>query len=346
LPHATRGLPSRSHGPSRNATFPRAACVFLPLATAAGCALGPPRAAAAEAPAAFTVVALPDTQYYAADHPEIFQAQTRWIVEAHAEQQIALVVHEGDIVDRDVPPQWERAAASLHRLDGVVPYLLSSGNHDYRDVGGRISRDTLIDRYFPVGGFEPRPWFQGTYETGHIENSFGVVEMGGGRWLVLSLEFGPRDAVLAWADRIAKRYAQLPAIVVTHAYLDADGSRYDGARGDQLWNPHRYLGGGAPGDVNDGEEMWRKLVSRNANILFVLCGHDLGDGVARLTNVRADGSRVHQLLANYQMGELGGAGYLRLLRFDPAARRVAVRTYSPYLDRFKTDADNEFDLDY
>ena len=256
------------------------------------------------------------------------------------------MVHEGDIVDRDVPPQWERAAASLHRLDGAVPYVLSSGNHDYLDVGDRMSRDTLIDRYFPVAGFERRSWFRGTYETGHVENSYAVVEMGGGRWLVLSLEFGPRDAVLAWADGIARRYADLPAILLTHAYLDADGRRYDQARGGQLWNPHRFLPGAAPGDANDGEEMWRKLVSRNANIRFVLCGHDLGDGVGRLTSVRADGSKVHQLLANYQMGELGGAGYLRLMRFDPARGRVSVRTYSPYLDRFKTDPDNAFELDY
>jgi hypothetical protein len=313
---------------------------------AAGCALGPSRAAAAEAPRPFTVVALPDTQYYAADHPEIFEAQTRWIVEARDEEQIALVLHEGDIVDRDVPPQWERAARSLHRLDGAVPYLLSSGNHDYLDLGDRISRDTLIDRYFPAAGFERQPWFEGTYESGHIENSFAVIEMGGARWLVLSLEFGPRDAVLAWADGVARRHAALPAILLTHAYLDAGGGRYDEARADQRWNPHRYLRGGAPGDVNDGEEMWRKLVSRNANIRFVLCGHDLGDGVGRLTSVRADGTQVHQLLANYQMGELGGAGYLRLLRFDPAARRVSVSTYSPYLDRFKTDPDNRFELDY
>ena len=55
---------------------------------------------------------------------------------------------------------------------------------------------------------------------------------------------------------------------------------------------------------------------------------------------------VHQLLANYQMGALGGEGFFRLMQFFPAERRVAVRTYSPYEDRFKTDADNEFTLTY
>jgi hypothetical protein len=304
--------------------------------------------AAEEVPAvSFTIAVLPDTQYYSAEHPSIFEAQTRWIVEKRVDSGIALVVHEGDIVDGDEPQQWERASRSLHLLDGAVPYVLSAGNHDYARLGNRISRSTRMDEYFSATVLAGRAGLGGTFEPGRLENTFAVVDTLGGAWLILSLEFGPRDSVLSWADRIAKRFASLPAIVVTHAYLYADDTRYDHlSRPDQRWNPHLYLDDASPGDVNDGEEIWRKLVSRNDNILFVLCGHDLGDGVGRLTSVRADGTKVHQILANYQMGALGGEGYLRLMRFFPADRRVTVRTYSPYLKRSKTDPDNEFELTY
>ena len=301
------------------------------------------------APASFTIVALPDTQYYAAAHPQILAAQADWILSRAHDDHIAAVVHEGDVVDADEPRQWRAAARSLHQLDGVVPWVLSAGNHDYRRNGPVISRDSEISRYFPPAGFARNGWFGGTFEPGRIENNFAIVDAPGGCWLILSLEFGPRDAVLAWADRIAKRYATLPAIVVTHAYLYSDGTRYDHLnRPDQLWNPHVYLDGrGAPdGQVNDGEEIWRKLIVRNDNILFVLCGHDLADGVAELTSARPDGTLVHQVLANYQTGKLGGEGFLRVMRFFPAERRVTIRTYSPYVDRFKTDADNEFNLTY
>ncbi|HVU49242.1 MAG TPA: metallophosphoesterase [Polyangia bacterium] len=314
--------------------------------------IGDPRAVVAASPRRqpddFTIVSLPDTQYYSARHPEILGAQADWIVREHARRGVALVVHEGDIVDSDDASQWRRASASLHKLDGVVPYVLSSGNHDYARSGDHITRRTRLDDFFPgaesaVGASCAEP----TFEPGRIENSCRIVETPGGPWLVLSLEFGPRDAVLAWADAMARRYASAPAIVVTHAYLASDDTRYDHAtRRDQLWNPHRYLGAGAPGQVNDGEEIWRKLIVKNDNIRFVLCGHDLGDGIGRLTSVRPDGTKVHQLLANYQMGPLGGAGYLRLMQFSPGQRRVRVRTYSPYLDRFKTDPDNDFTLDY
>jgi hypothetical protein len=68
--------------------------------------------------------------------------------------------------------------------------------------------------------------------------------------------------------------------------------------------------------------------------------------VGRLESTRPDGTTVHQILANYQMQPLGGGGYLRLLEFSPAERRVRVRTYSPYLNQFKTDPDNDFHLAY
>jgi hypothetical protein len=296
---------------------------------------------------AFTIVSLPDTQYYAARHPEILAAQTDWILRRRDAERLAFVVHEGDIVDADDRGQWQRAAESLRRLDGAVPYVLTAGNHDYARSGDHITRNTSLDAFFPGSAFGLTACARPTFEPGRIENSCQIIDTPGGPWLVLSLEFGPRDAVLAWADQMAKRYASTPAIVVTHAYLASDDSRYDHLkRHDQLWTPYRYLRGDAPGQVNDGEEIWRKLVLGNDNIAFVLCGHDLGDGIGRLTSVRPDGTKVHQLLANYQMGELGGAGYLRLLQFLPDQRRVRVRTYSPYLDRFKTDSDNDFTLDY
>src|SRR5665647_60885 len=94
----------------------------------AGCASPIPSARAAtrvhpsEAEPEFTLVALPDSQYYAAAHPEVFRAQTQWIVGKRKAQEIALVVHEGDIVDANEPRQWANAWQSLRLLDGVVPY--------------------------------------------------------------------------------------------------------------------------------------------------------------------------------------------------------------------------------
>ena len=318
------------------------------LAAVAGCGISPSVVSPNGAGEArdFTVVTLPDTQYYAASHADILAAQVEWIARERAGRNIAVVLHEGDIVDDGSPQQWSIAAGALHVLDGLVPYVLSTGNHDYARRGAVITRDTLIDRYFPSPG-DAMATAAGTFEPGRIENRFEVVPAPGGPWLILSLEFGPRDAVLEWADRIAQRYSALPAIVLTHAYLASDGARFDHlGHTDQPFDPHHYLDDRVPGSVNDGQEIWRKLIVRHDNIRFVLCGHDLFGGVGRLASARPDGTVVHELLANYQMQPLGGGGYLRVLQFSPRERHVRVRTYSPYLDRFKTDPENDFTVAY
>ena len=304
----------------------------------------------------YTIVALPDTQFYAAFYPDIFDAQIRWIVGERALANIAFVVHEGDLVDSDDRAQWSVATRSMQQLDGVVPYVISTGNHDYGPGGDgwTASRSTLIDSYFPVWKYAPYPWFKGTFDPDHIENSYAVIDVpnGGGQWLVISLEFGPRDAVLAWADGIAKQYPTTPAMIVTHAYLYWDNTRYDhfahsvSGNDAQRASPYVYPISTSPGAVNDGEEIWQKLVLGNSNIQFVLCGHVLDKGVGRLTSTRPDGTTVNQILANYQMNDLGGGGYLRVMQFFPATRTVHVRTYSPYYDNFKTDPDNDFELGY
>lgn len=296
----------------------------------------------------FTIVVLPDTQYYARSYPDILEAQVKWIAREWARGDVALVAHEGDIVDADDPAQWQRAAASLHTLDGRVPYLLSAGNHDYRREGNHIDRTTSLNSYFwPSEEGGQGVLRSGTFEPGHLENSYLVLSAPGGPWLFVSLEFGPRDVVLSWADALLKRNAGIPAIVLTHAYLDADGSRFDHVgRPDQLWNPHRYFADEHGGAVNDGQEIWEKLVSRNPNVRLVLCGHALDAGIGRLTSRRADGTFVHEILANFQTGALGGAGYLRIMRFSPETSSLTVQTYSPYLNQFKRDPGDQFQLTY
>src|SRR5690606_32290955 len=101
--------------------------------------------------------------------------------------------------------------------------------------------------------------------------------------------------------------------------------------------------------VNDGEAIWEKLVSKHKNIVFVFSGHVLNDGVGTLVSKGAHSNNVYQMLANFQSGvegsENGGNGYLRLLTIDPRKRKISVQTYSPHLDKYKRSADHEFQFE-
>ena len=295
-----------------------------------------------------TVVVLPDTQFYAAAYPEIFAAQTKWIADNRDSANLVAVLHEGDLVDDPSSvDQWKVASDAFATLDGVIPYLVLAGNHDED-----LNRQGYMDQYFPAARVNQYPWFGGTFEPNKTENSFAVVPIGGTPWLLLALEFGPRNAVVSWANEVLKNNADKPAILVTHAYLFNDGTRYDYTKTPpQPFDPHGYSFTPLAG-VNDGEQLWQNLIVGNENVKLVLSGHCLGDpAVARLTSARPSGSTVHQILANYQQcGALscpempqikGGNGYLRLLEFDKANQVLRVHTFSPYLGQYMDQDDTE-----
>jgi hypothetical protein len=235
----------------------------------------------------------------------------------------------------------------MRLMDGIVPYVLVPGNH-----GTDANRVGPIDNYF---GPATMPWITGTMIAGQIENNYALVNIGPQPWLILGLEFGPRDVVLAWTDGVLKAHPALPAIIVTHAYLDQNGKRYNIAVSGldasqpnyQPFIPQAF--GYTPKEgINDGEQIWQRLILPNPNVRLVLCGH--ANGAARLTSIRPDASPVHQMVSDYQwlnsgtIHRIGDSGYLRILEFNYAKKEIHVRTYSPYLDQSMTDDANQFTL--
>jgi hypothetical protein len=98
------------------------------------------------------------------------------------------------------------------------------------------------------------------------------------------------------------------------------------------------------GADNDGDEMWRTFISQHPNIFLVLNGHTHGWG--RRADIGVHGNLVNQVLADYQSETRGGNGYLRILRFRPWLNQIAVSTYSPYVNQWRTDSGNQFTLTY
>lgn len=296
------------------------------------------------APGSWTLAILPDTQNYAARRPELFNDQTRWIAANKDRYNIKYVLHLGDIVDSDASNQWNAASVALSLLDGVVPYAIAPGNHDYSAFWP--VRTTLINSYFPPSRFQAWPTFGGVKEDGKIENSYHLFSAGGADWLVLALEWSPRNATIAWANSIVDRYPDRRVILITHAFLYSDDTRYDwtAKSTNQWWNPHAYSCDYDSDGANDGEELWQKLVKLHPYFTFVFNGHVVNGCAARLASTNDAGHVVHQLLANYQTQALGGGAFLRLLEFRPDGKTVQVKTFSPFSGTYLTDFRNQFML--
>ncbi|RYD72555.1 MAG: metallophosphatase [Sphingobacteriales bacterium] len=300
------------------------------------------------APKAFKLVLLPDTQTYCSDFPEIFYAQTEWI--ADNKDSISFVLHQGDITNNNSDKHWTVASAALNRLDGKVPYTFVPGNHDIGTGGKSDIRNTdKMNAFLPLDKFNKTKSFGGAFENGKMDNTWHQFKAGGLKWLILSLEFGPRNSVVDWAKQVIEGHPNHKIIINTHAYMYSDNQRIS-KQHNHKWVPQDYGLGKENGAnaVNDGEQLWEKLASKYSNVLFVFSGHVLNDGTGTLVSTGDKGNQVYQMLANYQGGVIntikGGNGNLRILYIDPKKGKISVKTYSPYTKEYKREQDQEFNF--
>lgn len=145
----------------------------------------------------------------------------------------------------------------------------------------------MLNDYFSAEELATFPGFGGAMAAGKLENSYHTFEANGKKYLILALEWGPHDEAVAWADKMVSEHPGHQTILLTHAYMYYDDTRYDWKeRGEeQTWNPHAYGQAKLPGGVNDGQELWDKLVKKHPGFIMTLNGHVLED---------RHGANVHQ----------------------------------------------------
>lgn len=278
----------------------------------------------------FSIAVLPDTQNYAAEYPTIYIRQMQWIAENAKDKNILLALHLGDITNDNTPLQWQRSVEAITLLDGVVPYVLSQGNHDMTAAGGgnvANRNSSRINQYFPV---EKQPWIQGTFEPGGIENSYATFNLGGEDYLVVSLEFGARNEALDWANGVVQAHPKHKVIMITHVYTTRSGRRSTSAEGYDIALNRETT-------VNNGDQIWARFVSRHPNMLMVLSGHHNSEnGISRQVARGIHGNPVYEMMINYQFDTRGGDGHFALFEFG-TDNNIEVRAYSPYLDVHRTD---------
>lgn len=291
----------------------------------------------------FEFVVLPDTQTYVEEFPEIYLHQMQWL--ANNKDRFSFVLHVGDITQNNNGKEWDIAKKGFKIIDGKVPYSFALGNHDMGSESGKFAdtRNTsLANAFFSV---KEIPNLIASLPKGKIDNLLSEFRIGDQKWMVLSLEFGPRNKTIAWADEMIAKYPGHNFIVITHAYLYNDSTHHEN---DDWWLPEKYGIGEDSGEEapNNGGQLWEKLLKKHENISMVFSGHILKSGVGTLVSEGENDNKVYQMLANYQKGvegsENGGNGFLRIIKVDPENQRIDVKTYSPWLDQFMEEPEHDF----
>jgi len=307
-------------------------------------------------PKSFSMIMLGDPQAYikcAANQP-LFEFMTAWIAENRTNLNIKAVFCTGDLVetnenivlkpgkvDQTSTQMWESVSRSFERLDNVLPYIISPGNHDYGYLHAE-NGNSHFGEYFNV---ERNKCLQehllsccpNRHGKVTIENAaYLFEEPGWGKIIAICSEFAPRNEVIDWALDVCVKHKDCKVIFITHSLLDEKTAAY-------MDNETYY----SITPANWGKAVWEKLLSKAPNIVLALCGHtgrptegakkgpvdDWTLSTAYRCDKNDSGRDVHQMMFNTQViggwDANGGDGWLRILEFKPDGRTISVRTYSP-----------------
>jgi hypothetical protein len=312
------------------------------LALAIG--LGPDMASAQS----FSVIGLPDTQNYSESYPDIYYAQTSWVMAQRYARNILYVSHYGDVVQHaDDLEEWEVGNLAMLPLDdGDLPYGINAGNHDITANGVPFEEyiPQYFVEYFGPQRYEGRSWYWGASPSSM--SSYQVIQYGDMEFLMLNIECDSPVRELAWAQSILDLNWDKPVFLTTHRYLQ-DAEDYTAGvpvvpsgRFPAVW----YLIEGvySQGGIQS-EELFEWFIRRNTGIYLVNCGHFHEEYRQQSTNV--DGNVIHEVLADYQDDPNGGNGWLRIMNFDVPAGRIEMDSYSPWLDEYRFEDESDFTLE-
>ncbi|MEJ2240944.1 MAG: metallophosphoesterase [Candidatus Bathyarchaeota archaeon] len=268
----------------------------------------------------FTLIVLPDIGGYVLNYPWIFENQTQWITQNIEKLNIVFVSQLGDLVSNgDNITQWEIANQSMSKLDDKIPWATLPGNHDVY-----YGNSTNYETFFGSNRFKNQNWYGGTYKPNSNSNSYQLFSAGGDNYIIFHIQYKPTDDILFWTKNVIDQYPDRRVIISTHDYINGP---FNSNQRSEI-----------------GERIWYNLIKQYSNRIFlVLCGH------ANTQNKIIDKvgtNTVYQLLADYQNSTNIESGWLRILEFIPAQNKIVVKTYSPYLKRYKIDPYNLFTLEY
>jgi hypothetical protein len=276
----------------------------------------------------FTLIEIPDTQYYTSNmnggYPGIFLAQTQWIAANRAIRNIAYVAHVGDLVQNGEnggnPAEWIAAESCMRALEDPattllpqgLPFGVSPGSHDLPGTGPVI----FYEQYYGAARFQGRSYYGGHFGADNT-SWFNLFSASGLDFIVIGFELTwvQNPAVVHWADSLLTAYPNRRAIIVSHYLLDPGPPATFSPQGQAIYN-------GLKG---------------HANLILMICGHYVND--AR----RADtynGHTIHTVMSNYQNWTRGGDGWLRIMEFSPVHNQIRMRTYSPTLGHFMASPDS------
>ena len=300
----------------------------------------------------YSFAVIGDTQTMCENDPNAMESIYNWLVENKESEKIEYVMGMGDITDDSTDVEWENATKFIGKLNGVIPYSLTRGNHDDWDDFNRNLHngyyETTVDGMMNDGDVEltdpNQPGLieitledgsigyitreedvpEGGTVVGDLTNSYRYLTVGNVNYLIMTLDFAPNEEMLAWADSVIEAHPNHRVIITTHAYMYRDGTTISS---EDLYPPTYYSG---YKNAQNGDDMWEKCFSKHKNIVMVLSGHDPWQHIVYRQDRGVNDNLVTQMLIDpqYMDRKIGSTAMVAMLYFSNNSDTVTVRYYS------------------
>lgn len=282
----------------------------------------------------FTIVVIPDSQKYSEHEHMIkfFDMQIDWIIRNKKRLNIKFVTHVGDMVQNDtIEEEFIRAYKSISKLDGIVPYGISAGNHDMH-IGGKA---TFFKKYYNI--HKQKNLISCFNNSKNSAFTFSYYD---DEYMIMHIEFAPTDEVLDWANDIIKNHPRHRVILTNHGFLTPEEDKGITTRYSRLSTCDNSLH--FEGD-NAGIDIYNKLILPYDNIFIVLSGHYYSQRTMKIIANRT----IYAIQSDYNLEKpYGGNAWMRVMQFVKTDSTINIHTYSPFFDKFKEGDDSNFKLKY
>ena len=248
-----------------------------------------------------SIAVLPDTQYCLDRSPASFPPIFDYLVENVEARKIQHVLHVGDVTDRSSAGEWTTVKTHYDRLNGLVGYSMTQGNHD---------RYTAMNTYF---GAKDGYYYQylkengGLFEEDSIVNNYVLLTVGSVDYIVLNIAYERGEAVFRWMSEVLNTYSDRKAIIVSHSTLNANSTMTS----------------------DGGTQMW-SYAKKHPNVIMILGGHTTGDSMTNRWDTGDYGNRVYQSRIDAQHSDLyfDGLGMIAFFNFSEDGEHISVEYYS------------------
>ncbi len=292
---------------------------------------------------AYTMMVVGDTQFMVQDDVNKLNGDHnhtatmyKWIADNAKSLKTQIVMGVGDITDIGNTEQHQHAYNAISQLNGVVPYTVVRGNHDYYsyDFNLAFAVDGYLNQFKENGGLMD--------ETSAENSYYKLTAPNGDKWMVVNLDWSPTDDEISWADGIIAANPDYQVIIITHQYMFLDGTTVD---------TEDYNQG------TTGAYLWDNLVKKYENVKMVFSGHIESNLITMTQSIGDNGNIVSQFLIDAQDVEwyynrylndendtLSPLGLVTIFYFDEDGRTVDVRYYSTIKNKYYHTV-NQFTFD-